>query len=62
VPWRCPACGNHIVHETRDPAPTAGARYRCHICRIDLEYRISIGKLVVVRGEDDIAAGRPRKP
>jgi hypothetical protein len=60
--WRCPSCGNDIPHEKSDTTPTPGARYHCRICRVDLEFRANVGKFVIVRGDDDTAAGRRRKP
>jgi len=34
--WRCPACQTSIRHRENDLVPMPGARYRCHVCRIEL--------------------------
>jgi transposase-like protein len=36
MPWRCPACQTPIHHHDIENAPRPGARYRCHICRLEL--------------------------
>jgi rubredoxin len=61
MPWRCPSCGNRIAHDESDATPTPGAWYRCHVCHVDLEYRASVGKFVIVRRDDDTGVRRPRK-
>jgi hypothetical protein len=53
MPWRCPACGNVIKHDDSAPTPRVGTRYRCHVCRLGLEYRPDAKKLVIVRADDD---------
>ena len=53
MPWRCPACSNIIRHNDSERTPRAGTRYRCHLCRVGLEYQPVLGKMVVVRSDDD---------
>ena len=53
MPWRCPSCGNVIKHDESQSTPRVGTRYRCHLCRIGLEYRPDANKMVIVRGDDD---------
>ena len=36
--WRCPACRTEITHSTFDPRPRAGDVYRCHVCRLELQF------------------------
>jgi hypothetical protein len=36
MPWRCPACETIIKQHDGEQAPRAGARYRCHVCRLEL--------------------------
>ena len=36
LPWRCPACQTVITHHPADTGPRPGARYRCHVCRLEL--------------------------
>jgi hypothetical protein len=47
VPWRCPACGTQIHHGEAEAAPRPGARYRCHICRLELVLDPASNKLTV---------------
>jgi len=47
VPWRCPACGIQIHHGEAEAAPLPGARYRCHICRLELVVDLESNKLTV---------------
>jgi hypothetical protein len=49
-PWRCPSCANVIAH--KDEKPKSGVRYRCHVCRLGLEYHDGAEKLII-RSEDD---------
>jgi len=50
------------VTATRIERPERYTRhYRCHICRVDLEYRENVGKFVIVRRDDDTGVRRPRK-
>jgi hypothetical protein len=44
--WRCSACQTPIEHNMVDnTAPRAGQLYRCPICRLDLVWNSSAGKL-----------------
>ena len=45
--WRCPACTTVINHSPLEPQPRPGVRYRCHVCRLTLEYQPSDDKLLV---------------
>jgi rubredoxin len=47
VPWRCPACGTQIHHGEAEAKPRSGARYRCHICRLELVLDPESNKLSV---------------
>jgi rubredoxin len=55
--WRCPACSTIIQHRESDADPRAGERYRCHACRLELEFDVETGRLSVPRLErrDDAA-------
>lgn len=61
MPWRCPACGNVILHNNSQATPSVGVRYRCHICRLALEYSSEANKMVIVRSDDDGPAKPPQK-
>jgi len=56
MPWRCPACSNIIRHKESERAPRTKARYRCHVCRLGLEYQPTANKMIVVRSDDDSEA------
>jgi hypothetical protein len=49
-PWRCPSCANVIAHKGDKPKP--GVHYRCHQCRVGLEYHEGSEQLIV-RSQDD---------
>ena len=53
MPWHCPACQTIIRHNETDPAPIVGERYRCHVCRLMLEYQPTLNKLVITALETD---------
>jgi hypothetical protein len=59
VPWHCPACNTVLRHGELDSKPEAGARYRCHICRLTLDFDADLGKLVVAPFETDHASEFP---
>ena len=40
-------------HSASDSIPRVSTRYRCHVCRVALEYQESVKKLVIVRVDDD---------
>jgi len=56
MPWHCPVCCNIIRHDESERTPRAGARYRCHVCRLGLEYEPDVNKMIVVRTDDDVDA------
>jgi hypothetical protein len=45
--WRCPVCSRIIHHDDSDEPPRARARYRCHICRIELLFDVDAQRLIV---------------
>jgi hypothetical protein len=51
--WKCPACSTVIRHAALEEAPSAGALYRCHLCRLDLTRDPKTGQLVVVPRQQD---------
>ncbi|HXD74284.1 MAG TPA: hypothetical protein VN628_11130 [Vicinamibacterales bacterium] len=57
-PWRCPSCSQAINHKGEKPEP--GVRYRCHVCRLALEYHEGIEKLIVRRDDDQPKPRRKR--
>ena len=36
--WRCPACRTEITHSAFDTRPRVGDVYRCHVCRLELQF------------------------
>jgi uncharacterized protein (DUF983 family) len=57
--FMCPACGSTIRHSEFEERPRIGVRYRCNVCRLDLQMNRAADKLVVVPiGEDE---GEKRK-
>lgn len=38
MPWRCPACREHIRHNGIESTPRIGVVYRCHVCRLELTF------------------------
>ncbi len=53
MPWHCPACNSIIKHSEHDPKPRVGERYRCHVCRLSLEFDGSVDKLTIAPLETD---------
>jgi transposase-like protein len=51
--WRCPACELAIQHSEHEQHPRPGARYRCHICRLELTLDPTTNRLTVVPVPDD---------
>ena len=47
MPWKCPACGEPIQHSGVELMPRKGVRYRCHICRLELQYDDVAGKMTL---------------
>jgi len=45
--WRCPACQLPIQHTGHEQVPRPGARYRCHVCRLELTLDPTTNKLTV---------------
>ena len=65
MPWHCPACHTIIRHSELDPKPRGGERYRCHVCRLTLDFDEASEKLVIAPFETDHlteprASKRPR--
>jgi hypothetical protein len=53
MPWHCPACSTVIRHNEADAAPAAGHRYRCHVCRLTLDFDGKMKKLVIAPLKSD---------
>ncbi len=53
MPWKCPACQEQIIHTPFEDIPRLGVRYRCHICRMELEFDREKGRLQPVPLQDD---------
>ena len=53
MPWHCPACNSIITHSEVDPRPRTGERYRCHVCRLTLEFDADADKLTIAPLEAD---------
>jgi hypothetical protein len=51
--WRCSSCQTAIEHHGADKAPRAGQLYRCPICRLDLVWNSSTGKLMPAPPHED---------
>jgi hypothetical protein len=47
MPWRCPACRTVIHHNPLEDRPRSGEIYRCHVCRLSLEFHSATDKLIV---------------
>ena len=63
--WNCPACNTALRHNELDLKPRAGERYRCHICRLSLDFDESLDRLVVAPFEGDHLPDRlpaPERP
>jgi len=62
--WRCPACSTIILHAELDTAPRGGERYRCHLCRVELQLDNNTQCLMVPQLEPRTANGghKPRQP
>jgi len=37
MPWHCPACQTIINYTRGEQTPRYGDRYRCHVCRLELQ-------------------------
>ena len=51
--WRCSACQTPIEHNVVEKAPRAGQLYRCPVCRQDLVWNSSTGRLMAAPSLDD---------
>jgi hypothetical protein len=56
--WRCPACSTIILHAELDTTPGVGEPYRCHLCRVELQFDNSAQRLIVPPGEREDYVGR----
>jgi hypothetical protein len=61
MPWHCPACQTVVLHNELEDRPSAGVRYRCHVCRLELAVDIGTGRLTVAPMADDVDRARPTK-
>ena len=52
MPWRCPACRVQITHNDFEAKPRVSARYRCHICRLELILDAATDRLVPMPFEE----------
>ena len=60
--WRCPACQLAIQHSGHEQVPRPGARYRCHVCRLELTLDPTTNKLTVTPVDAPDEPAPPRKP
>ena len=56
MPWQCPGCDTAIRHSDDEPTPRRDARYRCHICRLELTVDLRTNRLRIIPLDD---ANRP---
>ncbi len=59
MPWHCPACRTVINHDPLDKRPTQGEQFRCHVCRLALEFDPASERLIVAPFENDDDELRP---
>lgn len=59
VPWHCPACNTVLRRSELESRPLPGERYRCHICRLTLDFDADLNKLVVAPFETDHQTAPP---
>jgi hypothetical protein len=62
MPWRCPACHLPIRHNEVEERPRPDARYRCHICRLELVVDPLTDKLVVAPMPSEDSGDRGSQP
>ena len=62
MPWHCPACTTQIRHNPAEASPDPGARYRCHVCRLELQFDSGTRTLIVVPLEAEHEPERPASP
>lgn len=53
MPWHCPACSTVIRHSDTEDLPSVNERYRCHVCRLSLNFSDKLRKLVIEDFEAD---------
>jgi hypothetical protein len=58
VTWHCPACSTKLRHSELEAKPRPGERYRCHICRLSLDFDAALDRLVVAPFESDHQSDR----
>jgi hypothetical protein len=58
VTWNCPACNTQLRHSELEAKPRPGERYRCHICRLSLDFDPTVDRLVVAPLEADHQSDR----
>jgi rubredoxin len=51
--WHCPACNTILRHNDLEPQPKSGTRYRCHVCRLELEALRGTEVLVIAPLENE---------
>jgi hypothetical protein len=51
--WNCPACSTVLRHSDVDTMPSSNERYRCHVCRLSLNFDAQTRKLVITEFEGD---------
>ena len=51
--WNCPACNTQLRHSELEAKPRRGERYRCHICRLSLDFDAEADRLVVAPFDAD---------
>jgi hypothetical protein len=64
MPWHCPACSTVIRHSDVEERPVARERYRCHVCRLSLNFDEQLSKLVIEEFESDhyVQPDEPKRP
>jgi len=61
MPWRCPACHLPIRHNEVEDRPRLDARYRCHICRLELVLDPMTNKLIVAPIPNDDSGAKQKR-
>jgi hypothetical protein len=61
MPWRCPACQLPIRHNEVEDRPRLDARYRCHICRLELVLDPMTDKLIVAPIPNDDSGAKQKR-
>ena len=62
MPWHCPACQTIINYTRGDEAPRSGERYRCHVCRLELQLDPVMKKLTLAPLDVDTGAESRTRP